>query len=135
MKYHISLKKGCSYSGIVSATREKPDVYVEDKAIYEAALKTGYFKDCGTIVEEEDEELEARLYFPDAEGTGHLDAEDLAATMSLPQLKKLAEDMGADTAGCRTKADYAQAIAAIEVGYGEIVHEDGVAVIGGTEDN
>lgn len=43
--YHLKLSKGLSYRGIVSATKKKPDVYIEDKDIYKKALSTGYFED------------------------------------------------------------------------------------------
>ena len=46
--------------------------------------------------------------------TGHLDPEQLSA-MTIQQLKKLAEDIGADTKACKVKDDYVQAIAAVEV--------------------
>lgn len=42
--YHLRLKKALSYSGIVSATREHPDIYIEDSAIAVAAEATGYFE-------------------------------------------------------------------------------------------
>jgi len=42
--YHIRLCKALSYSGIVSATREKPDVFTDDKATAEQALASGYFE-------------------------------------------------------------------------------------------
>ena len=54
---------------------------------------------------------------PDAEGeetAANLDADQLKK-MKLDDLKKLAEDMGIDTTGLRTKDDYAKAIAAVEV--------------------
>ena len=54
---------------------------------------------------------------PGAEGeetVGNLDADQLKK-MKLDELKKLAEDMGIDTTGLRTKDDYASAIAAVDV--------------------
>ena len=44
---------------------------------------------------------------------GSLDPEQLS-TMTNAQLKKLAEDMGLDTAKCRVKADYIELITAVE---------------------
>ena len=46
--------------------------------------------------------------------TGHLDPSDLE-TMTIENLKKLAVDMGLDVSGCKKKADYVAAIAAVEV--------------------
>lgn len=42
--YHLRLIKALSYSGIVEATKQKPDVFVEDKAIADKAIATGYFQ-------------------------------------------------------------------------------------------
>lgn len=49
----------------------------------------------------------------DGKITGHLSAEDLE-TMSYDELKKLAADMGVEAKG-KKKADYIEAIAAVEV--------------------
>ena len=54
--------------------------------------------------------------------TGHLDPEQLA-TMTNEQLKNLAGDLGVDVTGCKKKADYIDAIVAVEVEAGGI--EDG----------
>ena len=45
---------------------------------------------------------------------GHLDPADLE-TMTIENLKKLAEDMGVDVSKCKKKADIVAAIAAVEV--------------------
>ena len=45
---------------------------------------------------------------------GHLDAEQLGE-MTIKELKALAEDMGIDTSKMKVKADYIQAIVAVEV--------------------
>lgn len=42
--YHLKLIKALSYSGIVTATQKRPDVFTEDKAIADKAVATGYFK-------------------------------------------------------------------------------------------
>lgn len=42
--YHLRLLKALSYTGVVSATKNKPDVFVENKATADAAVATGYFK-------------------------------------------------------------------------------------------
>lgn len=46
--------------------------------------------------------------------TGHLDAEQLEE-MTIKELKALAEDMGIDTGKFKVKAEYIQAIVAVEV--------------------
>ncbi len=44
MSYHLRLCKALSYCGAVSATKDNPDVFVDDKATADAAAATGYFK-------------------------------------------------------------------------------------------
>lgn len=111
--YHIRLAKALSYSGIVSATKKNPDVFVEDKATADAAVATGYF------VHVEERPSTAPI-------TGHLDKGQLDS-MKLADLKKLAEDMGIDTKGIKSKADFVAAIAAEEVEAGGIVDPDDTA--------
>lgn len=42
--YHLRLIKALSYSGVVEATKQHPDVFVKDKATADAAVATGYFQ-------------------------------------------------------------------------------------------
>lgn len=42
--YHLKLIKGRSYTGIVSATRDKPDVYIKDSETTDKILTTGFFE-------------------------------------------------------------------------------------------
>lgn len=49
--YHLKLVKALSYFGVVKATKQHPDVFVEDKATADAAVATGYFR----LVEGEEE--------------------------------------------------------------------------------
>ena len=53
--YHLKLKKALSYTGIVSATKKKPDVFVKQEKIAKAAIATGYFE---LIEQETSESLE-----------------------------------------------------------------------------
>lgn len=103
--YHLKLIKGLSYTGIVKATQKKPDVFVEDKAIADAAIATGYFK---LLKNKETPAQEAPVQ------TAHLDTAQLEE-MKVDDLKKLAADMGIDTTGFKRKADYVEAISAVEV--------------------
>lgn len=50
--YHLKLMKGMSFTGIVEATKDKPDVFTEDKATAESAVATGYFE----LVKQEEQE-------------------------------------------------------------------------------
>lgn len=111
--YHIRLAKALSYSGIVSATKKNPDVFVEDKATADAAVATGYF------VHVEERPSTAPI-------TGHLDKGQLDG-MKLADLKKLAEDMGIDTKSLKSKADFVAAIAAEEFEAGGIIDPDDTA--------
>jgi len=102
--YHLILCKGRSYCGVVNATREKPDVLVEDKATADAAVASGYF----------------RLIADDKGGadggptiTGHLDREQLE-DMKADDLKRFAEDMGIETKGLK-KAQIIEAIVGEEI--------------------
>lgn len=105
--YHLRLTKALSYTGIVEATKDKPDVYVEYKATADAAVASGYFK----LVEEEpgSNPTEEPGLVP-----GHLD-EDQLNTMNVAELKKLAAEMEVDLSGRRSKADIIAAIIAQEV--------------------
>ena len=103
MSYHLKLKKALSYKGIVEATAKHPDVYTDDKATAEAAVATGYF----ALVESGET----------VTGTTHLDTAQLEE-MKVDDLKKLAAEMGIDTTGFKKKADYVEAIAAVEVAAG-----------------
>lgn len=86
--YHLLLCKGLSYRGMggaVTATRQRPDVYIEDKAGAEALAASGFFELIG--------EAEAPGGAP-----GHLDPEQLES-MTLKALKTLAAQMGVDVKG------------------------------------
>lgn len=103
--YHLKLIKSLSYTGVVTATKKNPDVFVEDKATADTAVATGYFK-----LLEEVEATPGKT----AATVGHLDEAELLE-MKFDDLKRLAADMGVDTKGLKSKADYSKAIAAVEV--------------------
>ena len=106
--YHLKLCRGLSYYGMggaLKATRQQPDVLTEDKAIADAAVASGFFKLFG--------EGEAPGFPPPGEVLGHLDPAQLES-MTIPELKKLAEDMGVDIKGLKAKADIIAAIVAVE---------------------
>lgn len=102
--YHLRLCKALSYTGVVSATKQQPDVFVEDKATADKAVATGYFQ----LVN--DPERGAQ------EEKGHLDKGQFEE-WDMDALKELAGDMGLDTSGFKDKQDYIDAICAEEVGY------------------
>lgn len=110
--YHLRLIKSLSYTGVVEATSKNPDVFTEDKATADAAVATGYFKlmeDNGAAAPEQ---------------TAHLSKAQLEE-MKFDDLKSLAADMGVYTTGFKKKADYVEAIAAVEVIPGPETDEDG----------
>ena len=107
MTYHLKLKKAMSYNGIVCATRKNPDVYTEDKKVAEAAVATGYFD----LVAYEDNQPPTDVNTDMVKG--HLDYDQLKK-MGKDELKDLAEKLGVDATGLKTKEDYAKAIAAVE---------------------
>lgn len=104
--YHLKLVKALSFTGIVTATKKNPDVFVEDRATADAAVATGYFK----LVED---------------GPANLDAGQFG-DWSLEEVKRLAEAMEIDTTGLSSKAEYVAAIEAVEVipGPGKDVAEE-----------
>lgn len=105
--YHLKLCKGLSYSnGKVTATKQRPDVFVDDKAAADVALSSGYFKLVG--------QQETPEFPPAGEVLGHLDREQLES-MTVPDLKKLAGEMGVDIKGLKDKAAIIDAIVAVEV--------------------
>ena len=107
--YHLKLCKGRSYYGMggaIKATQQQPDVFTEDEATADAAVASGFFKLVG--------EVEAPSFPPPGEVLGHLDPEQLE-TMTIPDLKKLAGEMGVDIKGLKDKAAIIAAIAAAEV--------------------
>ena len=104
--YHLKLCKGLSYYGMggaLKATRRQPDAYTEDKATAVSAVASGFFK----LIEEG----EAPDFLPTGEAPGHLDPKQLDS-MTIPELKKLAAEMGVDIKGRRDKSAIIAAIAA-----------------------
>lgn len=105
--YHLKLCKGLSYSnGKVTATKRNPSIFVDDKATADALLASGYFKLISGP--------EAPDFPPPGEVVGHLDPEQLES-MTIPDLKKLAGEMGVDIKGLKDKAAIIKAICAVEV--------------------
>lgn len=98
--YHLKLIKALSYSGIVSATKKNPDVYVEDSATADKAVATGYFSLVSTDGEEEDAEKEAET---DTEPFGY--GGKTLEEMNKSELETFAAYRDVDIKGAKTKAD------------------------------
>ena len=93
--YRVKLIKGRSYTGAIRATQDEPFVDVEDKAIAEAAVATGYFE------------------LIDAEGGDDNGVTDISK-MTVPQLEQYAKDNNIDLGGATRKADIIKAIEAAQ---------------------
>ena len=105
--YHLRLCKGLSYSGVVSATKQAPDVFVEDEKTALAAVNTGYFK----LVEGGD------IVPPPVIPTGTITPLDV---MTVQQLKEYSKEKNIDLAGASTKPEILdcieKALAAVNTG-------------------
>ena len=99
--YHLRLYKGRSYCGVVSATKEKPDVFVEDKAIADAAVATGYFK----LIEEAEEPTEGGEDKEPGEGGVDKEPGKKLEEMTVPELETFAAYNGISLKGISKKAD------------------------------
>lgn len=115
MLYHIKLKKAMSYTGIVNATMEEPNVYTRDKDIATAAVRSGYFD----LIDVEEDEAKADSALLTAAGEeaeegsipAHFDKGYLDS-LSITDLKKLAGDLGVDVTKGMKKDDLVAAITA-----------------------
>ena len=115
MLYHIKLKKAMSYTGIVNATREEPNVYTRDKDIATAAVRSGYFD----LIEVEEDEakddsvplIAAGEEAEDSSIPAHFD-QDYLDSLSITDLKKLAGDLGVAVTKGMKKDDLVAAITA-----------------------
>lgn len=90
--YHLKLCKALSYSGVVSATKQQPDVFVEDESTARAAVATGFF----ALVEGDE------ITPPPKAPTGTITKFD---TMNATQLKKYAKENDIDLGGATKKED------------------------------
>jgi len=107
MIYRLRLRKSLSYSGVVEATKAKPDVETDDKSTADAAVASGYFE-LIEVVEDDNEET------PDNNNESEKDESEAfkeqLEVMNVQGLKKMATDMGIDVKGFKNKGDYISAI-------------------------
>ncbi len=105
--YHLRLIKALSYTGIVEATKQHPDVFVEDKATADAAVATGYFK----LVEAEQPGGEGKQPADgedngqDPDGEGKQSAGKKLEDMTVTELETFAAYKGVSLKGVTKKAD------------------------------
>lgn len=108
--YHLKLMKALSFTGIVTATKKNPDVFVEDKATADAAVATGYFK----LIDEAEEPTEGG---EDKEPGKKLEE------MTVTELETFAAYKGISLKGISKKADI---IAKLKAELGEVETENEV---------
>lgn len=109
MSYHLRLNKALSYCGVVTATRQHPDIFVEDEATAKAAVATGYFK----LLEEVEE----------TPGTGEkTEPGKTLEEMTVPELETYAAYKGVSLKGISKKADIIEKLKA-ELGEEETENE------------
>lgn len=99
MSYHLKLVKALSYYGVIKATREHPDVFVEDEATAKAAVASGYFR----VVEGETEPAE-----PEPEREPY--TKEQLDEMTVEQLKEVASEVGVTETKGFKKSDFVDAI-------------------------
>ena len=99
--YHWKLVKALSFTGIVTATKKNPDVFVEDKAIADAAVATGYFK----LIEEAEEPTEGGEDKEPGEGGVDKEPGKKLEEMTVPELETFAAYNGISLKGISKKAD------------------------------
>lgn len=99
--YHLKLVKALSFTGIVTATKKNPDVFVEDKATADAAVATGYFK----LIEEAEEPPEGGEEKEPGEGGGDKEPGKKLEEMTVPELETFAAYKGISLKGISKKAD------------------------------
>lgn len=110
--YKIRLIKGKSFTdGKIKISAANPETDIEDDEYAKRLIATGYFAE--VPYEKQEAPSESSM-------TGHLDAKQLEE-MSTDDLRKLAADMGIDTAAVRKKSELISAISAVEVEAGEAV--------------
>lgn len=117
--YHLRLVKGKTYWGIVKASEEKPDVFVQEKEKADHLMKTGFFSMVG---EEDEQDAEQKKHDDgDAENVDLFTDEAEEEPQEKPiimelqgmtkaELTEYAEKKGIDITGCRTKDDIFQRV-------------------------
>ena len=108
--------------GIVRATRDKPDVYVQEKEQADSLVKSGYFELVGNteaevkrtlaVKEEKPEEDGADLFGDDVEEDGPQERPELIELQgkTKAELTEYANNKGIDITGCKTKDEIFQKI-------------------------
>lgn len=113
--YHLRLVKGLSYSGAVSATKDHPDVFVEDEKKYQRAMKSGYFEEIiDADATRKNLDTEARSGAEADRENKTDESSDVLEGMSSAELKAYASLNGIDIAGLKKKEEVLEAIKSAE---------------------
>ena len=122
--HHLKLIKGLSYwNAFVKATKDHPDIYVEDGPAYESAMKSGYFEEVEDKPQGEDPEggdPASDTMAPIDEGDPEETEKDGLEEMSVPDLKAYAQLNGIDLAGAKKKDEILDTIRAAEAHAAEV---------------
>lgn len=98
--FHLRLIKARSYTGVVKATAENPDVYTDDKQTADYAVGTGYF----SLVDTEETST------TETPGTEHSLNTEAIKDMTVDELKKVAKEMGIAKTSNMKRDDLIEAI-------------------------
>lgn len=120
MTYHLRLKNAMSYTGVVNATREEPDVFTADEAIKAAALRSGYFDLVDVLAEQDTAAPADAATIPLTPAGEQADDGSTPATLdrayleslSFAELKRLANDMDVQVTKTTKKAELIDTLAA-----------------------
>lgn len=114
--YHLKLIKGLSYcNSDVKATADKPDVFVEDEGIAQAAVSSGYFvrlnePEGGEMLPSDIENEEVPdEEVPDEDKAGKSFDTELAAK-TVVELKAFAIEHDIDISACKNKGEILKTI-------------------------
>ncbi len=105
--YHLRLIKAISYTGVVEATRQHPDVFVEDKATADAAVATGYFKlvDADQLDGEGKQPADGEDNGQESDDEGKQSAGKKLEDMTVAEMETFAAYKGVSLKGVTKKAD------------------------------
>lgn len=105
MTHILKLIKGRSYDGAVRASRDNPIVKVDDKDIYQEAMKSGYFADVSGN-QEQGSKTPADPDTTAAQGKEEESGDNVSRfnSMTVDELKAYADFNGIDLKGAKAKA-------------------------------
>lgn len=121
--HHLKLVKGLSYwSRFAKASKEHPDIYLEDGPDYEAALSCGFFAEVEDVPKDESAEGGDPVSVDTADGEDEPEEStaDGFEEMSVADLKAYAQINGIGLGSAKKKDDILAAIRAAEAHAAEV---------------